>query len=77
MDPQLVVEYTLEAIDSVKSRAKAAMEAGDMIAFSNLMGDLYTLELCLVGDTKALISYLNKDKHKGFKDTVGDIKKAC
>ncbi len=44
MDNKLMVQYTLEAINSVKKRAVKAMKKGDYITYSNLMGDLYALE---------------------------------
>lgn len=50
-----IVKYTIEAIQSVKSRAKKALEAGDNIAYSNLMGDLWALEMTLVGSSQTLL----------------------
>lgn len=56
------VKETLEAIESVKARAKAAMDAGDSVLFNELMGDLYALEACLVGAAKALVEEIDLNK---------------
>lgn len=58
MKQKQIVRLTLEAIDSVKSRAKAAKEAGDLGAYRELMGDLLTLEVSLVGDVTKLLDEL-------------------
>ena len=54
------VRLVLEAIESVRSRAREAQAIGDYITYSNLMGDLYALELCLVGEATKLVDALDK-----------------
>lgn len=49
------VKDILSAISSVKSRARSAMAQGDLVAYSNLMLDLFALERCLVNQTEALV----------------------
>lgn len=60
MRPKEVVKDILSAIESVRSRAKEAFEAADHISYTRLMGDLYYLEVCLVGETKKLLEELEK-----------------
>jgi hypothetical protein len=55
------VKDTLDAINSVKGRAKAALTRGDYILLSQLMGDLYALEACLVGETERLVEEIDKE----------------
>ncbi len=53
------VQYTVEAIQSVKERAKEALAAGDNGTYFEVMVDLMALEVVLVGEAEALIKELN------------------
>jgi hypothetical protein len=55
------VQDILSAIASVKSRAKEAMQNGDLVAYSRLMGDLFALEQCLVYQTSAMLQDLDNN----------------
>jgi hypothetical protein len=58
--PTKIVKDILDAIRSVRLRAKRALDGNDQIAYSSLMGDLYALEACLVIETEKLVNYLDK-----------------
>lgn len=54
------VQLVLEAINSVKSRAKEAASQGDLGTYRTLMGDLTALECSLVIEAQALVDENNK-----------------
>jgi hypothetical protein len=48
------IEMITRAISAVRARAKEAFQEGDMIRYSNLMADLYNLQVCLSYETERL-----------------------
>lgn len=48
------IEMITRAIVAVRARAKEAFQEGDMIRYSNLMADLYNLQVCLSYETERL-----------------------
>jgi len=55
MSTVTAIKDILDAISSVKSRAKHSMAMGDLVEYSNRMGDLFALENCLVTETTKLM----------------------
>lgn len=55
-----VVKDITTAIASVKSRAKDALAKGDLPLYSQLMGDLYYLQVVLVGEAEKLVQEADK-----------------
>lgn len=49
-----IVEDTVAAIESCKSRAKSAMRSGELALYARLMGDILALEVSLVPEAKRL-----------------------
>lgn len=54
------VKWILEAIEDLRERIKLTIKDNNTILAKELMGDLYALERCLVGETTKLIYELDK-----------------
>lgn len=49
------IKMIIEAIDSVREQAQKAQEEGNLLLYRELMQNLLTLEVCLVGEVKKAI----------------------
>lgn len=60
MSTREIVRDIVNAIESVRRRAKEALSKDDKVAYASLMWDALYLEVALVGEAKKLVEELDK-----------------